>query len=208
MRFGFAPCQGCLLGVLTPSPSENFLAAGIFLLSSFVPAGAMSSGKGLETGGFELLTASSGESSTTPASSYPAAGPSKMNGAHSNDSLTGGNSGGPAQSSGVEMDAIRGFLAACKGRIAKEHREKQETEWQANKLGIASLLDSFRVKKRQLSRTGRTIDTDASHVASSTSSSSSSPSRAPPRPAPAEPTIPLKPAVFSYDARTLAFFRL
>ena len=62
--------------------------------------------------GFELLTASSGKVSISAA---------EMNGA-----------GATRDHKQGEIEAITEYLAACKRQIAKEHREKQEAEWQVS----------------------------------------------------------------------------
>ena len=103
-----------------------------------------------------------------------------------------------------EIDKISEYLAVCKSRLAKEHREKQEEEWDANKLKIASYLETFRAKKRELSRTGRLAHEDATRrvatkqdSASSPSSSSSSSSS---QTGSQQADVPTERAAFSYSS--------
>jgi hypothetical protein len=126
--------------------------------------------------GFELLTASSGAIHAQPV--RPAASaPNAMSGAQGEAARV---VSGKEQ---LEMKAITEYLAECKRRLLKEHREEQEAEWRANKERIGSYLKEFRAKKRQLSATGianvhrerRVLaKTESSTRASSPSSSSSS----------------------------------
>jgi hypothetical protein len=162
--------------------------------------------------GFELLTASSGKVSISAA---------EMNGA-----------GATRDHKQGEIEAITEYLAACKRQIAKEHREKQEAEWQvscplhlscaryskllltvpstlcillqANKLRVASSLDTFRAKKRQLSRTGRVDEHLLRRVASKQGSAPSSPSSSTSSHAVSQaessrPHPPTEQSVFSYS---------
>ena len=101
---------------------------------------------------------------------------------------TGGVDGAGMGTGDSEADSICEFLVSHKRRLAKEHRGKQEDEWNANKCRISSYLEAFRSKKRELSRTGGVAEdsfslpggdtrrkTASAHSSPSSSSSSSSP---------------------------------
>ena len=132
--------------------------------------------------GFELLTASSGAIHAQPV--RPAASAPKAISVEQGEAVR--VVSGKEQ---LEMKAITEYLAECKRRLLKEHREEQEAEWRANKERIGSYLEKFRAKKRQLSATGMVnvhrerrvlAKTESSTRASSPPSSSSSSSSSPP----------------------------
>jgi len=96
---------------------------------------------------------------------------------------TGGVDGAGMGTGDPETDSICEFLVSHKRRLAKEHRGKQEDEWNANKCRISSYLEAFRARKRQLSRTGGVAEDSFSlpgggtrRKAASAHSASSSPS--------------------------------